>query len=75
MPVVGMPSPLRGIISPREHETLKGNTPAMASGLSDHVWTIKGLIERAGETLAMRGKKWLQGRAILKLTGICCSRF
>ena len=32
----------------RKHETLKGNTPAMASGLSDHVWTIKELIERAG---------------------------
>ncbi|MEX2310562.1 MAG: IS1 family transposase [Pirellulales bacterium] len=31
----------------RKHETLKGNTPAMASGLSDHVWTIKELIERA----------------------------
>ena len=33
----------------RKHETLKGNTPAMASGLSDHVWTIKELIEKAGE--------------------------
>jgi len=33
----------------RKHETLKGNTPAMASGLSDHVWTIKELLERAGE--------------------------
>ena len=33
----------------RKHETLKGATPAMASGLSDHVWTIKELIERAAE--------------------------
>jgi hypothetical protein len=32
----------------RKHEALKGNTPAMASGLSDHVWTIRELIERAG---------------------------
>jgi hypothetical protein len=31
----------------RIHVTLKGNTPAMGSGLSDHVWTIKELIERA----------------------------
>jgi transposase-like protein/IS1 family transposase len=33
----------------RKHETLKGKTPAMASGLSDHVWTIKELIEKAAE--------------------------
>jgi IS1 family transposase len=31
----------------RKHETLKGLTPAMASGLSNEVWTIKQLIERA----------------------------
>jgi hypothetical protein len=31
----------------RRNEALKGQTPAMASGLSDHVWTIKELIERA----------------------------
>ena len=31
----------------RKHETLRGKAPAMASGLSDHVWTIKELIERA----------------------------
>jgi hypothetical protein len=29
---------------------LKGQTPAMASGLTDHVWTIKELIEKAAET-------------------------
>jgi hypothetical protein len=28
---------------------LDKKTPAMASGLSDHVWTIKELIERAAE--------------------------
>ena len=33
----------------RKHEALKGNTPGMASGLSDHVWSIKELIERAAE--------------------------
>jgi hypothetical protein len=31
----------------RKNEALKGNTPAMAGGLSDHVWTIKELVERA----------------------------
>ncbi|MEX2167863.1 MAG: hypothetical protein WD851_01010 [Pirellulales bacterium] len=31
----------------RKHETLKGQTPAMASGLADHVWTVKELLERA----------------------------
>jgi hypothetical protein len=33
----------------RKHATLKGQTPTMASGLTDHVWTIKKLIERAAE--------------------------
>jgi len=33
----------------RKHEALKGKTPAMASGLTDHVWTIKELIEEAAE--------------------------
>jgi hypothetical protein len=31
----------------RKHEALKGNTPAMAGGLGDHVWKIKEVIERA----------------------------
>ena len=31
----------------RKHEALKGNTPAMASGIADHVWTIKEMIEKA----------------------------
>ena len=31
----------------RKHETLKEQTPAMASGLTDSVWTLKELIERA----------------------------
>jgi hypothetical protein len=30
-----------------KHETRKGQTPAMASRLSDDVWTFKELIERA----------------------------
>jgi hypothetical protein len=28
----------------RRHPTLKGQTPAMAAGLSDHVWTLTELI-------------------------------
>lgn len=28
----------------RKHETLKGKTPAMASGLSDKAWSVKELI-------------------------------
>jgi transposase-like protein/IS1 family transposase len=31
----------------RKNEAIKNQTPAMASGLSDDVWTIKELIERA----------------------------
>jgi hypothetical protein len=30
-----------------KHEALKNTTPAMASKLTDHVWTIKELIEKA----------------------------
>ena len=33
----------------RKNEALNGQTPAMASGLSDHVWTIKELIEKAAQ--------------------------
>ncbi len=33
----------------RAHETLKGKSPAMASGLADKVWTVKELVERAAE--------------------------
>ena len=31
----------------RRHEAQKGKMPAMASNLTDHVWTIKELIEQA----------------------------
>jgi IS1 family transposase len=31
----------------RKHETLDGQTPAMAAGLTDHVWTIRELLENA----------------------------
>jgi transposase InsO family protein len=31
----------------RKHESLGGETPAMASNLTDHAWTIKKLIETA----------------------------
>jgi hypothetical protein len=34
--------------SARKHETLKGQTPAMASNLTDHIWT-KELIDAASE--------------------------
>ena len=33
----------------RKHEALGGRTPAMASKLTDHVWTIRELIEAAAE--------------------------
>ena len=33
----------------RKHESLKGKTPAMASGLTDHIWTIKELVEKVAE--------------------------
>jgi hypothetical protein len=33
----------------RKHETLSGQTPAMASGLADKVWTIGELLQRAAE--------------------------
>src|SRR4051812_20595073 len=33
----------------RRHETLKGATPAMASGLTDKVWTIRDLLQSAAE--------------------------
>jgi transposase InsO family protein len=33
----------------RKHESLGGETPAMASGLTNHVWTIKELIQTAPE--------------------------
>jgi hypothetical protein len=33
----------------RKHEALGKHTPAMASGLSDHVWAIKELVEKAAE--------------------------
>lgn len=31
----------------REHSTLEGLTPAMAAGLTDHVWTVKELLNYA----------------------------
>jgi hypothetical protein len=31
----------------RKHEALKGTSPAMARKLTDHIWTIKELIEPA----------------------------
>jgi transposase InsO family protein len=33
----------------RKHEALKNTTPAMASKLTEHVWTIKELIGRAAK--------------------------
>lgn len=30
----------------RKHETLKGRTPAMAAGLTDHVWSVRELLEK-----------------------------
>jgi hypothetical protein len=31
----------------RKHETLKGKTPEVASGLADKTWSIRGLPEQA----------------------------
>jgi hypothetical protein len=31
----------------RKYEALQGATPAMASNLTDHVWTINELVEQA----------------------------
>ncbi len=31
----------------RKHETLKGRTPAMASWLADHAWSMKELMTEA----------------------------
>jgi transposase-like protein/IS1 family transposase len=31
----------------RKHETIKGQTPAMAAGLADKVWSIREMLERA----------------------------
>jgi IS1 family transposase len=42
----------------RPHQTLKGITPAMAAGVTDHVWTIGeliGLLESAEATPTTRG--------------------
>ncbi|MEX2167871.1 MAG: hypothetical protein WD851_01050 [Pirellulales bacterium] len=33
----------------RKHRSLKGETPAMAHGLENHVWTIREMIENVGE--------------------------
>jgi len=33
----------------KKHETLNGDTPAMASGLTDHRWTINELLQAAAE--------------------------
>jgi hypothetical protein len=33
----------------RKHETLDGDTPAMAAGIAGKVWTIRELLERAAE--------------------------
>ncbi len=34
----------------RKHRTLKGASPAMAAGLTDHVWTVAELLEKLGST-------------------------
>ena len=33
----------------RQHRTLKGQTPAMASGLTDHIWTMRELLDKVSE--------------------------
>lgn len=33
----------------RKHETLKGKTPAMASGLADTVWSLRDVLQKAAK--------------------------
>jgi hypothetical protein len=33
----------------RPHDTLKGQTPAMASGLTEKIWTIRELLEKSAK--------------------------
>jgi hypothetical protein len=33
----------------RKHRSLKGETPAMAHGLENHVWSVQEMLERVGE--------------------------
>jgi len=40
----------------RVHASLKGQTPAMAAGLSDHVWSIVELLTYSGE---VGSEQWL----------------
>jgi hypothetical protein len=37
----------RAIDQCRKHETLGGKTPVMASGLTDHAWTMRELLDKA----------------------------
>jgi IS1 family transposase/transposase-like protein len=34
----------------KKHRSLKGKTPAMAAGLTDHVWTVRELLENVSTT-------------------------
>jgi hypothetical protein len=34
----------------RKHRSLRGKSPAMATGLTDHVWTVRELLENALHT-------------------------
>ena len=43
----------------RAHQTLQGTTPAMAAGVTDHVWTLAelvGLLEEAEAVPTRRGQ-------------------
>jgi IS1 family transposase len=43
----------------RKHQSLSGKTPAMAAGLTDHVWTLReliGLLEEAESVPTKRGR-------------------
>ncbi len=40
----------------RIHETLRV-TPAMAVGLSDHVWSLEEIVQMAGNYLSKPGKR------------------
>jgi 23S rRNA maturation mini-RNase III len=41
----------------RRHQSLAGQTPAMAAGLTDHVWTLRELIALLEEAESMPTKR------------------
>ena len=53
---LGLRSTPNTAISPRIHQTLR-ITPAMAAGLSDHVWSLEEMVLMADSYLPKPGKR------------------